>query len=100
MKAQTTQQVILQAIAIERDRQDEKWGADRTLPWGDWSLILGEEVGELQRAMLESRFAENQIAALDHIITEAVQVAAVAVALVEDARRRIEGAPGVEDVAR
>ena len=98
MKPQTMQE--LQLVAIERQRQDEKWGADRTLPWGDWPLILGEEVGELQRAMLESRFAENPTVALAHIINEAVQVAAVAVALVEDARRRIAGVPGMEDVAR
>ncbi|MNY39778.1 hypothetical protein D3C86_1744800 [compost metagenome] len=94
------QELVLQLVVAERQRQDDKWGASDPLPWGDWSLILGEEVGELQQAMLESRFTENQIAALAYIIEEAVQVAAVAVALVEDARRRLDSALPVEDVAR
>lgn len=95
-----SRQEALAIVDKERDRQDAKWGADRTLPWGDWSLILGEEVGEVNKAMLESRWNDNQTLALAEIIDEASQVAAVAVALIEDARRRLAGIPGVKDRAR
>lgn len=95
-----SRQEALALVDLERDRQDTKWGADRTLPWGDWSMILAEEVGEVNTEMLESRWTNNQEEALSKIIDEASQVAAVAVALIEDARRRLASIPGVEDRAR
>lgn len=92
---------ILQSIAVERKKQDEKWGANRTfrdigaasfderhIPYGAVSgralalmgrrvmtEVLMEEVGEVARASLEED--------LEGMHRELVQVAAVAVAMLE-----------------
>jgi NTP pyrophosphatase (non-canonical NTP hydrolase) len=65
---------VLEEVAEERARQDGKWGQQNHVP-AIWIVILGEEFGELCQASLES----------DHVAmrTEALQVAAVAVAFVE-----------------
>mgnify|MGYP001574542261 CR=1 FL=1 len=74
------------SIDDERDRQDAKWGVQNHAPeW--WLAILMEEVGELAQAILESHF-DNGVDArkkggLPNIRKEAIQCAAVAVALVE-----------------
>lgn len=72
----------LRLVRNERDRQDQKWGTidkfDDRNP-DRWLAILMEEVGEVAEAILEKR---NKDA-----ITEAVQVAAVAVAMVESLTR-------------
>lgn len=83
---------IHDAIDTERDRQDAKWGADRTLPFGDWSMILGEEVGEVNEAMLDATYGkpDKRIAHLEHLEVELIQVAAVAVAIVEQIRRQLD----------
>ena len=44
---------ILEDIVAERGRQELKWGTRYELPPGEWSLILGEEVGEVCEAALE-----------------------------------------------
>jgi len=75
-----TRREILQDIKTERARQDDKWGfpQNNTLP--EWGIILGEEVGEVMQAMNEVRFRnENQA----HLLEELIQVAAVAVAIIE-----------------
>ena len=41
-----------QAVGIEQIRQISKWGVQTHPDW-KWSLILGEEYGELQKAILE-----------------------------------------------
>jgi NTP pyrophosphatase (non-canonical NTP hydrolase) len=71
----TMQSEILAMINRERDRQDAKWGPDRTLSGPFWNLILGEEVGEVAEAMLRKDLADLR--------SELVQVAAVAVAMIE-----------------
>ena len=43
-------------IRDELNRQDAKWGLDRTHPDEWWYAILGEEFGEIGRAMLENRW--------------------------------------------
>jgi NTP pyrophosphatase (non-canonical NTP hydrolase) len=63
-------------VRLERDRQDEKWGSNRNLSQLFWCAILGEEVGEVNKAVLE-RDREGYRA-------ELVQVAAVCVAAVEN----------------
>ena len=69
------------AIIDERDRQDEKWGLqDHTLPM--WLTILMEEVGELAAAVLGECFGTDKHPELDWQ-KEAIQVAAVALAMVE-----------------
>ncbi len=66
---------VFQDIAVERLAQNAKWGEqNHSLPW--WLVILQEELGELAETLLkglgDSRVRE-----------ELVQVAAVAVAMVE-----------------
>lgn len=70
---------ILDKIYDERVRQTIKWGIqdhDDTL----WSVILGEEFGEVCRAVYEMDDKEVE--------EELVQVAAVAVAWLESLDRR------------
>jgi hypothetical protein len=65
---------IFQKIRIERARQEKKWGEQNHFP-PKWCLILGEEYGEVCKAALEDKFADYE--------KELVQVAAVAVAMLE-----------------
>lgn len=74
----------LRAVAVndalaERTRQDAKWGQQDHDPI-TWSAILTEECGELAEAALHHRFGGPAAAGLR---TEAVQVAAVALQIVE-----------------
>lgn len=73
---------VLDEVATERARQDERWGEQNheDLIWG---AILGEEMGEVSRAMLEDRFGDG-----GNLREELLQVAAVAVAWVECIDRR------------
>lgn len=59
-------------IKAERDRQDKKWGK-QSHPHAGWYVILGEEFGEVGRAIFEGT----------NIREELVQVAAVAAAWIE-----------------
>lgn len=70
---------VLQEILAERIRQDQKWG-QQDHPPADFLMILGEEVGEANKAALEHKFANKP---LDEYRKELVQVAAVAVAMIE-----------------
>lgn len=70
---------VLEEIAKERNRQDEKWGEQNHSP-ADYLTILGEEVGEANKAALEAKFAGKP---WDDYRKELVQVAAVAVAMIE-----------------
>ena len=75
-------------VLDERERQDQKWG-EQNHGLAHWMLILGEEVGEANKAVLEVAVTER--GAPDAVPTEMVdaareeliQVAAVAVAIVE-----------------
>ena len=72
---------VLNLIRDERKRQDDKWGADRNLDNFFWLAILTEEVGETSEAILKNLPTSEK---------ELVQVAAVAVAWLENiARRRL-----------
>ena len=68
----------LQLVINERMRQLSKWGV-RSLEYGDWLKILVEEVGELAEAMLDHEEEPHRVS----ILKEATQVAAVAVAIME-----------------
>ena len=68
----------------ERLRQDAKWGEQNHDPIV-WSAILGEESGEFTKSALHFTFGGNEAAGLR---AEAVQVAAVAKAIVECCDRR------------
>ncbi|KKK52118.1 hypothetical protein LCGC14_3108130 [marine sediment metagenome] len=82
---------IIQAIRDERARQDLMWGAatERNLSPQSWNTILMEEVGEVARASLEGDPVEY--------VEELVQVAAVAVAALEDHYEQQTTPPIVED---
>lgn len=86
-------------ILFERDRQDSKWGEQRDNPPLLWLAILGEEVGEANKAVLERDW--------ENFRTELIQVAAVALCAVEsidrehDKKLRIAGiVRGDHDKAR
>lgn len=69
----------LNEVNLERNRQIERWG-EQNHDDGTWSMILGEEVGELNQAQLHKAFGGHK----GHMrMYEATQVAAVAVAYVE-----------------
>lgn len=74
--------VQLAAIDIvikERDRQDAKWGVQDHSPL-IYQAILMEEVGETTQAALDEHFGGSKAGSL---FEEAVQQAAVALAIVE-----------------
>ena len=71
------------SIDEERDRQDARWGVQNHAPeW--WLAILTEEVGELAQAILETHFDNGtDLGGTANIRKEAVQCAAVAMAMIE-----------------
>jgi len=70
---------ILRDVRLERESQDRQWG-DQKHGMGIFYQILGEEYGEVGRAMLDCQFNDGTIA---HLREELVQVAAVAVKMIE-----------------
>lgn len=71
---------IIDEIVLERKRQDEKWGVQKhELPF--WMTILGEEFGEVCAAIQDETYTR--------VREELIQVAAVAVAAIEDIDGRI-----------
>lgn len=71
----------LSDVLAERQRQDAKWGEQNHDPFV-YGAILTEEVGEFFQAALDTRFGGKD-GGLDKVRNEAVQVAAVALAIVE-----------------
>lgn len=71
-------------VVAERERQDEKWNEQRH-EWTYWLAVLIEEVGEFAKAIVDY---DDPI---DDIRTEAIHVAAVAVAIIEHATEDING---------
>lgn len=68
----------------EMTAQDRKWGAFRQQHPFIWSTILMEEAGELAQAILHTEFGGDHAGT---IRAEAVQVAAVAIQLIEQLDR-------------
>lgn len=66
---------IIRDILKERNRQDAEHGKDRNLLPSEWLPILGEEFGEVCTGIANWD--------IDNIREEAVQVAAVAMAMIE-----------------
>lgn len=96
MKTQRTTSEYLEYVCDdiyhERDRQDAKFGWIGTpgsiLPGDDdWSkfAVLGEEVGEVARALIERSFGNDTT---EHLEEELIQCAAVCVAWVEANREK------------
>lgn len=91
---------VLADVAVERARQDAKWGQQNHDPF-KWLAILQEEVGEAARSALETearllptngkiestedvlRRRDERLLCLQNYRTELVQVAAVATAMIE-----------------
>lgn len=67
-------------IDAERDRQEATWGP-QLHSWPVWAAILGEESGEVAEACLQAHWQED--GGLAHLREELVQVAAVAVQMLE-----------------
>lgn len=72
----------LKEILAERDRQDKLWGSPQENTYSEWAGILGEEYGELCKELNELNFGRGH---QDRMAMEAVQVAAVALAILEQA---------------
>lgn len=70
---------VFSDVFAERARQEAKWGEQNHDPI-TYLAILTEEVGELAQAALHARFGGPEAG---NMRAEAVQVAAVAVAIVE-----------------
>lgn len=73
--------LALAYVLTERDRQDAKWGEQNHDPF-TYLTILTEEVGEFAQAALQTRFGGDK-GGLVRMREEAVQAAAVALAIVE-----------------
>ncbi len=69
-------------IAAERGRQQRLYGTQHHLP-SDWISILGEEYGEVCKAYNEGKSKDYR--------KELVEVAAVAVAAIEDLDNKTKG---------
>jgi hypothetical protein len=75
---------VLNDVEFERERQDAKWGEQNHDPF-TWLAILGEEVGEANQAALKAVFSNKPWRLYRE---ELIQVAAVAVAMIECLDRR------------
>jgi len=75
---------VITDIRQERERQHKKWGSQIAHSGFVWGAILGEEVGEVNEAMLETAFGND---GMDHVYGELIQVAAVAVAWAQAIKR-------------
>jgi NTP pyrophosphatase (non-canonical NTP hydrolase) len=71
---------ILIEVGEERARQDAKWGIQDHIPL-KWNAILGEEFGEVSKAILENDQTNYR--------EELIQVAAVAIAAIENLDRQL-----------
>jgi NTP pyrophosphatase (non-canonical NTP hydrolase) len=69
---------ILDEVANERKRQFIKWGYQDISP-AQFALILGEEVGEVNKEIIETHFEGWSPDQLAELRNELIQVAAVAV---------------------
>lgn len=88
---------VLDEVFREREKQDEKWGTqNHTIP--EYLMILGEEVGEANKEALDVYFRNKKIDEMtvsdieqgipqkckyENYRKELIQIAAVAVAMVE-----------------
>ena len=73
----------LDLVLAERASQEAKWGVQR-ISWPEWMTVLMEEVGEAAQVANEVHWrGDRQSLTLDDLRDELVQVAAVAVAMIE-----------------
>lgn len=74
----------IESIKGERVNQENKWGVQNHSPI-EWCAILMEECGEVSREALEMHFKKyyKNTGQEDRYIKELIQVAAVALAMLE-----------------
>lgn len=98
MQDWTFTEFVLDEIKDERERQDQKWGEQNHDPF-KFIAILMEEVGEAaQQAVkcyLESKDSATSIQHLKNYRAELVQVAAMAVQMIESVDRNELNRAGV-----
>lgn len=74
-------QKIIEKVIEERKRQDDKWGEqNHTAPV--WGMIIGEEYGEMCKAINEFGFNQTPEAE-QQIYTEAIHTMASCMAMLE-----------------
>ena len=73
------------SVLLERHKQNKKWGEQNHDAYR-WITILMEEVGEVSQAVLQSEFGGDK-GGQKNVHDEMVQVAAVALAMVECCNR-------------
>jgi hypothetical protein len=88
-RAVTVRRAVDQAIWEERSRQDARWGPlPRGLEQGEWLGVLMEEVGEVATETITRTWTEDGppegVIDYDRLSAELVQVAAVAIAWLEE----------------
>ena len=88
-------QTIIDKITAERTYQDEKWGKQRHA-WPLWSTILTEECGEVAEASLNTHFVPTP-EHLKELRGELVQVAAVAIEILEHVEEEIAHIRSITD---
>jgi hypothetical protein len=81
MNAAKRYEKVSALIFQERQRQDDKWGWPQNNSLPIWMTVLGEEYGETCQEVLQAIYEGKS---LDDFVTEMIQVAAVAVAALED----------------
>jgi len=83
-----TQSEIIADIIQERINQESKWGVQNQSPI-EWCAILMEEVGEMAKEAHESHFKKyyKDTGQIHRYEKELIQVAAVAVAMLESLHR-------------
>lgn len=77
---------VLLNVGLERIQQDFKWGRHQSHNFEEWLVILMEEIGESARAQMELKYRPDEMDVLEggrNFREELVQVAAVAVAMIE-----------------
>lgn len=78
-----TQTKVIEAVLLERKRQDAIWG-EQNHPPHYWTGILGEEYGELCEAINETVFDNgSDRGGYENMRAEAIHVAAVAIGFLE-----------------
>ena len=80
--------MIIEAIKIERELQNKKWGEQNHHPI-KWITILSEEIGEAAKAALEHEYLsdDERKTMLNNYRKELVSIAAVAIAAIESVNR-------------
>ena len=76
---------VLNDILVERERQDQKWG-EQDHPHWVWRGILGEEMGELDKAVIELHFKDPN-SYRGQMREELIQIVAVGIAGLENMER-------------